>query len=221
MRRPEAHKRDAEKTVENMNDTETVTIPAGHGRAFTLRAGARAKISLTDGPQVVDAWAFCFPEFDEFVSCEHTRSCLEKLRPAVGDALYSNRRIPLLTVIEDSSPGIHDLLLSACDARRYALLGHKGPHRSCANNLREALAEAGHEAPELPSPVNLFENVSIATDGTLRIEPPVAKKGDAVALQAERDLVLVLSCCPMDIVPTNGADLAPKPVSVSIILPRD
>jgi len=53
-------------------------------------------------------------------------------------------------------------------------------------------------------------------DGYLEILPPVARKGNQVSLRAERDLVLVLSACPMDIAPTNGADRRVKPVSVTI-----
>lgn len=206
----------AQSTNRSKYGNSSAVIQAGHGRAFELSTGARATITLTEGAQVVDAWAFCLPDLTEYVSCEHTRSCLEKLRPAVGDALYSNRRRPLLIVEDDISPGIHDLLLSACDAERYALLGHKGPHRTCADNFREAIAALGYEPPRILSPVNLFENVSVGANGTLEIVPPVARKGDAVTLRAECDLLLVLSSCPMDIAATNGSDRKVKPVSVSI-----
>jgi len=199
-----------------MQGSERLIIPAGHGRAIELPAGGALTIALPSGPQVVDMWAFCLPDLEEFISCEHTRSCLEKLRPGVGDAFYSNQRRALLTIIEDTSPGIHDLLLSACDAERYALLGHHGAHRNCADNLREALNQLGHSPPEIPSPVNLFENVEIDDQGRLEIQPPLARKGDAITLRAKQKLVAVLSACPMDIVPTNGADKTPKDISVSI-----
>ena len=199
-----------------MPDETSIILPAGHGHAFELKSGACATVTLTHGPQVVDAWAFCPPHLREFISCEHTRSCLEKLRPAVGDALYSNRRRPLLTLMQDTSPGIHDILLSACDAERYALLGHEGPHRSCADNLKESLAALDCEPPEIPSPFNIFENVSVDEMGRLAIQPPVAKPGDHITLRAEQDLILVLSSCPMDIAPTNGADRRVKPVTVRI-----
>ena len=199
-----------------MSCPEQITIPAGHGRAFKLPMGAMLTVRLDEGPQVADMWAFCAGDLDEFISCEHTRSCLEKLRPGIGDAFYSNRRRPLLTIAEDTSPGIHDLLLSACDAERYTLLGHEGPHRNCVDNLREALGSLDLSPPQLPSPVNLFEHVEIDAQGRLEIRPPVARKGDAVSLRAEQDLVVVLSACPMDIAPTNGADRTPKPLSVSI-----
>lgn len=199
-----------------MSRVQKYLIPAGHGRAFEMPTGATLTVTLSEGPQVADMWAFRRPGLAEFVSCEHTRSCLEKLRPEVGDALYSNRRRPLLTVTGDTSPGVHDLLLSACDAERYALLGHEGPHRTCADNLREALAELGLSAPELPSPVNLFENVGVDGQGRLEIRPPAARRGEAVSLRAEQDLVTVLSACPMDIAPTNGDDRTPKAITVSI-----
>lgn len=199
-----------------MRSAEQIIIPAGHGHAFELPARATLTVSLIDGPQVVDAWAYCLPDLDEFMSCEHTRSCLEKLCPKEGDAFFSNRRRPLLTILRDTSPGTHDLLLSACDAERYALLGHEGPHRNCADNLRGALADVGLVPPELPSPVNLFENVKIDDQGRLEIRPPVARKGDAITLFAVQDLIVALSACPMDIAPTNGPDKTPKPVSATI-----
>lgn len=199
---------------------DSITIPGAHAKAFELGTGEQLRIVNLEGSQVVDCWAFNAADFDEFLSNEHTRSCLEKLIPQAGDSLFSNRRRPILSIVEDTSPGIHDLLLSACDADRYRLLGVEGYHRNCADNLREALSEIGREPPEIPSPFNIFENVKIGDNGSLSIEPPVAKAGDAITLRAELDLVLVLSCCPMDIALTNGPDLRSKPVRVERIPPR-
>lgn len=193
---------------------KSVTIPATTGRAFALAAGESIDIVAMEGPQVGDMWAFARPDPGEFLSTEHTRSCLNKLAPAVGDAFYSNRRRAILTVVADTSPGTHDLLLSACDEMRYRLLGHEGPHRTCVDNLREALAEHGLSPPEIPSPVNLFENVSISADGRLEILPPEVQAGEAITLRAEMDVMLAVSACPMDIVPTNGSDLKPKALMV-------
>jgi uncharacterized protein YcgI (DUF1989 family) len=79
-------------------------------------------------------------------------------------------------------------------------------------NLAEALSELGLVAPEVPSPVNLFERVTIGSEGALSIEPPLAGKGHSVTLEASMDLILVVSACPMDIVATNGADRRPKAI---------
>jgi uncharacterized protein YcgI (DUF1989 family) len=189
-------------------------VAAGHGKAFRLASGERIRIGLPEGPQVADMFAFALPDLAETLSTEHTRSCVTRLMPLVGEAFHSNRRRPMLALVEDTSPGTHDLLLSACDQARYTLLGHSAAHRNCVANLVAALGESGLAPPEIPSPVNLFENVTIGPDGALTIEPPCAVRGDAVTLEALIDLVLVISACPMDIVPTNGRDRRPKAISV-------
>ena len=191
-----------------------ITISGGYATALSLNFREKIQIVNLEGSQVVDAWAFCQSNINEFLSTEHTRSCLEKLIPAVGDHLYSNFRRPVITIIEDTSPGIHDLLLSACDEKRYQLLGHKGYHRNCTDNLKEALAELDLEPPEVPSPFNIFENVRISEKGELSIEPPLVRPGESITLQAEQNLILVLSSCPMDIALTNGPDRRAKPVRV-------
>src|SRR5690606_41368030 len=75
------------------------------------------------GQQVVDLWAFRGDDPTEFLSMEHTLSCLEKICVTQGDTLMTNRRRSLLEIVEDTSPGLHDSLLSACDEARYRLLG--------------------------------------------------------------------------------------------------
>jgi uncharacterized protein YcgI (DUF1989 family) len=208
--------------VKEMNDTNLpdITIPAGTGKAVALCAGTRISIIASEEPQVADIWAFSRADTGEFLSTEHTRSCLTQLTPRVGDAFYSNRRRQILTILADTSPGCHDMLLSACDAERYRLLGHVGAHRNCVDNLREALAELGLTPPEIPSPVNIFENVALAPDGSLEILPPRVERGQAITLCAEIDTILVISACPMDIVPTNGADLQPKGLRLRVSVDR-
>jgi hypothetical protein len=71
--------------------------------------------------------------------------------------------------------------------------------------------------PEVPSPVNLFEKVAIGKGGKLTIQPPPAKRGDSVILEALIDLVVVVSACPMDMVPTNGSDLKPKSIAIEVL----
>lgn len=172
------------------------------------------RIGLPEGPQVADLFAFALPDLNEHLSTEHTRSCLQRLAPRVGEVFFSSRRRPMLAFEEDSSPGAHDLLLSACDQARYTLLGHPAPHRNCVANMVEALAALGLKPPQIPSPVNVFEKVAIGGDGSLVIEPPLAARGDSVTLLSLMDVVLVVSACPMDIVPTNGPDLRPKAIFV-------
>jgi len=200
-----------------VNGSQPLRIAAGTGRAFEVPEGNLVEIIAPEGPQVADTWAFALPDLDEFLSTEHTRSCLDRLTPCVGEAFYTNRRRPILMVVQDTSPGCHDLLLSACDVGRYTLLGHQGYHANCTDNLGSALGEMGLAAPEFPSPVNVFENVSIDADRKLHIEPPLVQPGESLTLRAEFDLVFVVSACPMDIVLTNGLDRRPKPIDISVM----
>src|SRR5688572_27908469 len=141
--------------------TPAFTLSAKRGKAIRLKSGKQVKIVNLHGQQVVDTWAFAEGDPGEFMSMEHTRSCLDKLTPGVGDDLFTNRRRPILRLEADTSPGVHDTLLSACDEERYRLLGFKGRHGSCVENFGLALEEFGLNLAHVPSPLNLFENVSI------------------------------------------------------------
>ena len=195
-----------------METKQELIVEAGHGGRMALSQGEHIRIVCIEGSQVCDFWAFRISDPNEFLSAEHTRTTMERLVPTVGSTLYSNFRHPILTVIEDTSPGIHDLLMSACDPRRYELLGHKGYHRSCAENLCTMMDEAGETTHELPSPFNIFQNVEIYDDGSIAIVPPKVSTGEYLEMRAEFDLLVVVSACPMDIAMTNGPDGKTRPV---------
>jgi uncharacterized protein YcgI (DUF1989 family) len=61
----------------------------------------------------------------------------------VGDGLYDNERRKMLTIVEDTTEGVHDTLIAACDTARYRELGGEEGHRNCANNLVEGLQALG------------------------------------------------------------------------------
>ena len=131
-----------------------ITIPAKCGKATLIEKGFLVKVINTLGEQVVDTWAFNARDLTEFMSMEHSRTHFLKLQPKIGDTFMTNQRRPILTLIEDTSPGIHDTLLAACDDHRYKLLGCNEYHQNCEDNLSTGLAELGLEKPETPSPLN-------------------------------------------------------------------
>jgi uncharacterized protein YcgI (DUF1989 family) len=49
----------------------------------------------------------------------------------------------MLTIVEDTTEGIHDTLIAACDKHRYIELGGGSNHRNCADNLVEGLSALG------------------------------------------------------------------------------
>jgi uncharacterized protein len=202
---------------EIMAEGERVTIPARKGKAAILRARQSVRVINIHGSQVVDTWAFSLRDPREFMSMEHSHAHLQKLFPKPGDSFRSNRRRAILTLVEDTSPGIHDTVMAACDRYRYELLGCKGHHDSCTDNLAAALAELAMTPPETPAPLNLFMNIPVGTGGSLSFEPALSKPGDYVTLRAEMDCVVAFSACPQDIVPINGAACTPMDAQFQIL----
>lgn len=193
------------------------TIPARHGVAIQLDAGSEIVVINTHGTQVLDTWAFNMADPSEYLSMEHTRSRLSRLSPGVGDSLFSNRRRSVLTMLEDTSPGIHDTLLCACNREIYRELGCDDTHRSCESNLHEALSVMGIRVPGTPAPLNLFMNVSVAPDGAIDRRSPQSRPGDRVRLRADMHAVVVFSACPQDITPINGAECTPRDAHYEVI----
>jgi uncharacterized protein YcgI (DUF1989 family) len=156
----------------------------------------------------------------EFMSMPHSRAATLHLRPKVNDTLVTNIREPVLTVVEDTSGGIHDTLIAACDPARYKGLQVENweQHGSCSENLVLALKELNERAGlkgdkavgsditvnSVPAPLNLFMNIPWDDDGDIGFHAPKSKEGGFVRMKAERDIVVVMSACPQDILDINA-----------------
>lgn len=179
-------------------------IPARQGVAVKLATGMTIKVVNTHGRQVVDTWAFNQEDIGEWMSMEHSRASMLRLAPKLGDTLVTNRRRAILTLVEDTTPGVHDTLIAACDRHRYRQLGVVGDHDNCTDNLAAALGGLGLHAERTPCPLNLFMNVPVHDNGRLEFAPPVSQPGGYVTLRAEMDLIVVMSACPQDVTQVNG-----------------
>ncbi|KAL9623881.1 MAG: hypothetical protein Q9160_001873 [Pyrenula sp. 1 TL-2023] len=192
------------------------TIPARSGAHAYLKAGAKIKVINTHGNQVIDTWAFTTdPSISppQHLSTTQTRTFNLKLSLLVGDIIRTNTRQPMLKLIEDTTPGVHDMVFAACDEYRYQQLGVEGFHDSCANNLRTELRKIGMETGRgqewIPDPLNLFMNVPVeklegGKGGKVGLVEPISQKGQYVILQAEVDCLVIMSACPNDLAPTNA-----------------
>ena len=179
-------------------------VPARSGKGFEVKKGDLLKIIDLKGQQAVDFWAFNKENPKEFLSCEHTKVLINKVIPIVGDSAHTNQRRPIVTVVEDNSPGQHDMQAAACDRFRYQRLGAQGYHANCLDNLHAALKDLGIDFDFTPQPWNLFTNFIINSDGTLTLKATETKSGDNIVLRAEMTAYIVVSACPQDIAPTNA-----------------
>jgi uncharacterized protein YcgI (DUF1989 family) len=181
-------------------------IPARKGVADRMRKGQRLRVINTHGSQVVDFWAFNAADLGECMSMEHSRAAMQRIIPRLGDHLVTVKRRPILTVIEDTSPGVHDTLIASCDVYRYEGLGHKGYHDNCTDNLGNALQAIGLKRVVHPCPFNLFMNIPVKDGIAVSFEPPLTRPGDSITFRAEMDAVVAFSACPQDLLPINGKD---------------
>ena len=148
---------------------------------------------------------------------EHSRVALGRIIPEVGDGLVTNRRRPILTLVDDTSGGIHDTLFAACDRWRYEMLGCTEYHENCTDNLAAALATLGLTPPKTPAPLNLFMNIPVIDGNRVEVRPPVSTPGSYVALRAEIDCIVVFSACPQDLLPINGLAMRPTEVHFEVL----
>jgi uncharacterized protein len=196
-----------------------IEIPARHGRALRLKAGQAVRLINTHGTQVVDCWAWNAADLTDHMCMEASRVWTQRLNPLVGDTFVTTRRLPILTLVEDTSPGVHDTFMAACDRHRYERLGVRAYHRNCLDNMIEAMRALGLEPPvPILASFNVFMNIAVQADGrSLLTGPTVTKAGDYITLRADMDCVVAFSACPQDILPIQGEAGTPKAAHYEVL----
>lgn len=177
------------------------------GVAFRLRQGQVLRVIDPEGVQVADLLAYSAADVREAISNGRTFDYEETIALTAGNRLWSNRSNPMLAIVEDTV-GRHDFLLTPCSEATFCHFYPEQPvHRGCFGNLAEALGPYGVEPDMIPCAFNLFMNVAVAPDGRVRVEPPVSRAGDSIALRAEMDLVIGLTACSA--YASNGGSFKP------------
>lgn len=203
-------------TANNDSFLSDFVLDATRGTAVALQKGQVLHITNLQGNQVVDAWAVMQSDPLEYSSMEHTRSYNSNLFYQLNMPVVSIYRQPMFTLVGDTTPGRHDTLLCPCNAAIYRELGCTEYHRSCTDNFHEALEKQGISLPFTPASLNLFMNVPITEAGELDRVPPRSVAGDVLLLRAEADIFVVLSACPQDITPINGASRQPAEIGLVV-----
>ena len=165
------------------------------GTAFTVQQDQRIRIIDAEGEQVADLVCFAHSDPDEYLSSGRTIDYNEKICPATGDTLYSNRSNPMLTVIDDSV-GKHDFLFAPCSREMFHLTyGITAPHPNCLDNLADSLGPFGINASRIPTAFNIFMNTEISGNGAITVKTPLSRAGDFIELQARMDLIIGVTAC--------------------------
>ena len=199
-----------------MSRFEKVNVLAGKGAQIPVREGDEVAIVNVSGTQVVDFWCLPRSSPQEYLSLEHCREVLSKIYFAPGDALVSDRYVPVLDYVGDTTGGRDDTLIAPCNPQMYRKFGRPDDHPSCTGNFRAAVKTAGLSIPFVPSPWNLFMRAKVREDGGIDYARPPFLPGGRVSLRLRRDATIIVSACPDDCYPTNGGDGRPRDFLVEI-----
>jgi uncharacterized protein YcgI (DUF1989 family) len=177
----------------------TIEVPGYQGRAIEVRQGRRIRITDVEGCQIGDLFLIGLDDPHEIFSPARTRLVNFTPFPRVGQAFISSRRRPMLTFLEDASPGMHDMTFAPCDPEFYRQLGAGDGHPSCRSNFERAMQALGRAIAIYPDPVNLFQNTPVDVNGDYIIGKTLSGPGDYVEFRAEMDLIVALTACSTDV----------------------
>jgi len=198
---------------------------AGEPWVGVVKQGQTFRIVDLEGNQAVDTLFFNAGHALERYSATDTIRAQNKLYLTTGSKLCSNFGNTMLSIVADTC-GRHDTLGGACAAEsntvRYAL--EKYPMHSCRDNFLHALAhekaceQLGMSKRDIPSNINFFMNVPVTEEGNLEFVDGVSAPGKYVEMQAEMDVLVLISNCPQLNNPCNAYN--PTPIRLLIWNPQ-
>jgi uncharacterized protein len=178
-------------------------IPGYEARALKISKGSTFRVIDIEGCQIADMFVISVDDINEVFSPALTRQVIFKLTAQPGDLIYSNRRRPMLTFQDDTSPGRHDMSFAPCDPGFYVDFGGDSSHPNCRDNFFKASKELNLDITIPPDPFNLFQNTVPKSNGEFDVGKTLTKAGDYVEFKTEMDVIVVVSACSADL-PIQG-----------------
>lgn len=203
-----------------MKVLEAVVMPYNTGKSFIMRKGQRIRINAES---IVDCVPFNLDNLTERFDQARTKAHNGKIFLSTGDKLYTKFAEPMMTIIEDTYKGKHDLQYGMCSKLgfdRYYESIKSGdpfitenfswirvnkredlPDHGCWENLQDALKGYNVAPEDIPSPFNLFQSMNIVGPSgelvwALNENRPEPGKPAHIDLRAEMNCLVALSACP-------------------------
>lgn len=187
-------------------------IPHNTGKPFIVKKGQFIRIV---GQSTADFVVFNLENVRERFDQARTKVNQGKIYVSTGDVLISKFNNVMMTIVEDTYAGTHDLQKGMCSASFYEKWGdrifkiygaawkrlgrkrEKAPDHGCWENLTEALRPWQIPAEDVPSPLNIFQTMVInPRTGSMRYSVRRPKPGTRIDLRAEMDCLVAISACP-------------------------
>jgi hypothetical protein len=193
-------------------------VPAGDYWMHIVKKGETFRILDLEGNQAADTLFFNADDpHERYSACDTIREQGNVFITA-GTVLMSDLCRPMLTVTADTV-GRHDTLGGACATEsntvRYAL--EKFAMHACRDSFLLAVAENEHfglDKRDIAHNINFFMNVPVTSEGGLTFADGLSAPGKYVEMQAEMNVIVLISNCPQLNNPCNAYN--PTPVEVLI-----
>lgn len=193
-------------------------VDAGDYWLHPVKAGQTIRILDLEGNQAADTLFYSAADPSEHYSAMDTIREQGNVYLTAGSQLVSNLGNPLLKIVADTC-GRHDTLGGACATEsntvRYAQ--DKKCMHACRDSWMLAIAEnpeLGLSKRDIAHNINFFMNVPVTPDGRLSFEDGISAAGKYVELQADQDVLVLISNCPQLNNPCNAYN--PTPIQLLI-----
>jgi uncharacterized protein len=190
-------------------------IPARQPWSRVVKSGQTLRIIDLQGNQAVDTLFYNAHDSSERYSAPDTIVRQGNIFITTGTKIISNEGNVMMTVINDTC-GRQDTVGGACSMEsnsvRYGL--HKKNLHACVENYLLELSKYEMNKRDLVSNINFYMNVPVSADGSLEIVDGISEAGKIVELQAELDVMVLISNCPQVNNPCNAYN--PTPIRLVI-----
>lgn len=196
---------------------EDVIVPYNTGRSFIVKKGQRIRVIAES---TVDFVVFNYDNLWERFDQARTKANQCKVYISTGDVLYSKINNIMMTIVEDTYKGRHDLQYGMCSKysrdeqwrrrdtpeikawfKEWGITKREDlPDHGCYENIMSGLQNYPILPIDIPAPLNLYQHMEIAPDGRMidrrDRDRPEPGKPVHVDLRAEINCLVSLSACP-------------------------
>lgn len=183
-----------------------------------IKAGQTLRIVDLEGNQAADTLFYNAKDPAERYSAMDTIREQGNVYLTAGTPLRSNDNRVMLEIVADTC-GRHDTLGGACATEsntvRYGL--EKKSMHACRDSWMLAVAEQEHlgvSKRDITHNINFFMNVPVTAEGGLTFADGMSAPGKYVELNAQMDVIALISNCPQLNNPCNAYN--PTPIEVLI-----
>ncbi len=195
---------------------ENTVVGAGSPWSGRVRKGDRLRLVDLEGQQAVDFLCYSADAPEDRYNAANTIKLNNNIYLGEGSMLWSVRARKLMTIVEDSC-GSHDTIYGCCSIEIDDVRFGKNNGNGCQHNFERELAKHGLGAKDVVANINFFMYVPVEESGAVAIAEGLSRPGDFVDLQADMDVLAVLSNCPESL--NNATGFKPTPIRVIVYSP--